>query len=373
MRSACRRSFCRRREIAELYGFVDRFHRAVRRPSGVEGTSGRDHHRRHRAGVAARPHSARIGRALRPHALGQRAGRLGARRQGARQLRSARGRRPSAPSTPSTTACPPEEAGSSGDTNGAAMRIAPVGIMMPLEPLDALVAKVAETCRATHNTSIAIAVGRRRGCRRQLRHCRRRLAGGFRPAPSRRRGSAQRIGHWIDRRRHRGADRLGLRSRARQAGQEGSIRLITDLVGTGVASQESVPAAFAVLEVAEGDPWQAAVISANLGGDTDTIGAIAAGMAGACTGMARLPQESHRRAEGHRSRPKFEHSPPIWSPRGCQANRLAPARTRRHERASCPCRQRGGRLCLSHRRLTGARHGEDRVELPPRSPAAASI
>ncbi|WP_287141219.1 ADP-ribosylglycohydrolase family protein, partial [Mesorhizobium sp.] len=52
---------------------------------------------------------------------------------------------------------PAEEAGRSGDTNGAAMRIAPVGIMMPLEPLDALVAKVAETCRATHNTSIAIA------------------------------------------------------------------------------------------------------------------------------------------------------------------------------------------------------------------------
>ena len=58
---------------------------------------------------------------------------------------------------PSTTACPPEEAGSEGDTNGAAMRIAPVGIMLPPEPLDALVDKVAETCRATHNTSIAIA------------------------------------------------------------------------------------------------------------------------------------------------------------------------------------------------------------------------
>ncbi|RVB37592.1 ADP-ribosylglycohydrolase family protein, partial [Mesorhizobium sp. M7A.F.Ca.CA.004.05.1.1] len=70
-----------------------------------------------------------------------------------------------------------------------------------------------------------------------------------------------------------------------------AIRLITDLVGTGVASQESVPAAFAVLEVARGDPWQAAIISANLGGDTDTIGAIAAGMAGACTGFSRLPQE----------------------------------------------------------------------------------
>ncbi|RUY66586.1 ADP-ribosylglycohydrolase family protein, partial [Mesorhizobium sp. M7A.F.Ca.CA.001.13.1.1] len=77
-----------------------------------------------------------------------------------------------------------------------------------------------------------------------------------------------------------------------------AIRLITDLVGTGVASQESVPAAFAVLEVARGDPWQAAVISANLGGDTDTIGAIAAGMAGACSGFSRLPQQHIARLVG---------------------------------------------------------------------------
>jgi ADP-ribosylglycohydrolase len=77
-----------------------------------------------------------------------------------------------------------------------------------------------------------------------------------------------------------------------------AIRLITDLVGTGVASQESVPAAFAVLEVAGGDPWQAAVISANLGGDTDTIGAIAAGMAGACMGFSQLPQKHIARLVG---------------------------------------------------------------------------
>jgi len=46
-----------------------------------------------------------------------------------------------------------------------------------------------------------------------------------------------------------------------------------------------------VLEVADGDPWRAAVISANLGGDTDTIGAIAAGIAGACAGLSRLPAD----------------------------------------------------------------------------------
>ncbi|MET3577689.1 ADP-ribosylglycohydrolase [Mesorhizobium robiniae] len=183
---------------------------------------------------------------------------------------------------------PPEDAGSGGDTNGAAMRIAPVGIMMPPEPPDALVAKVAETCRATHNTSIAIAsaaaVAAAVSCG---------VAGGdWRAASDRavmaaRRGAA--LGHWVT-----GGDIAAridwARGLVRGKTVSDGIRLVVDLVGTGVASQESVPAAFAVLEIAGGDPWQAAIISANLGGDTDTIGAIAAGMAGACTGFSRLPQ-----------------------------------------------------------------------------------
>jgi len=191
---------------------------------------------------------------------------------------------------------PAEEAGSGGATNGAAMRIAPVGIMMPLEPLDALVAKVAETCRATHNTAIAIAsaaaVAAAVSCG---------VAGGdWRTASDQavlaaKRGAA--FGHWTT-----GGDIAAridwARGLVRGKSVFDGVRLIVDLVGTGVASQESVPAAFAVLEIAGGDPWQAAVISANLGGDTDTIGAIAAGMAGACTGFSRLPQQHIARLKG---------------------------------------------------------------------------
>lgn len=191
---------------------------------------------------------------------------------------------------------PAAEAGSSGDTNGAAMRIAPVGIMTPLEPLNALLAKVAETCRATHNTSIAIAsaaaVAAAVSCG---------VAGGdWRAASDRavvaaRQGAA--LGHWVT-----GGDIAAridwARSLVRGKAVIDGIRLIVDLVGTGVASQESIPAAFAVLEIAGGDPWQAAVISANLGGDTDTIGAIAAGMAGACAGFSRLPREHVARLNG---------------------------------------------------------------------------
>ncbi|MFB9978688.1 ADP-ribosylglycohydrolase family protein [Mesorhizobium kowhaii] len=191
---------------------------------------------------------------------------------------------------------PAEEAGRGGDTNGAAMRIAPVGIMMPVAPLDALVAKVAETCRATHNTAIAIASAAAvaaavsRGV----------AGGGWRAASDSAVAAARRgatLGHWVT-----GGDIAArivwAQDIVRGKAEKDAIRLITDLVGTGVASQESVPAAFAVLEVAGGDPWQAAVISANLGGDTDTIGAIAAGMAGACTGFSRLPQQHIARLVG---------------------------------------------------------------------------
>ncbi|TPI32865.1 ADP-ribosylglycohydrolase family protein [Mesorhizobium sp. B3-2-1] len=184
---------------------------------------------------------------------------------------------------------PAEEGGRSGDTNGAAMRIAPVGIMMSLEPLDAFVAKVAETCRATHNTSIAIA-----SAAAVAAAVSRGVAGGdWRAASDSAVAAARRaatLGHWVT-----GGD-IAARIAWAQDLVRGKVkrdatRLIVDLVGTGVASQESVPAAFAVLQVADGDPWQAAIISANLGGDTDTIGAIAAGMAGACTGFSHLPQD----------------------------------------------------------------------------------
>jgi ADP-ribosylglycohydrolase len=56
-----------------------------------------------------------------------------------------------------------------------------------------------------------------------------------------------------------------------------------------VATQESVPAAFAVLAVYPDDPWQAALLAASLGGDCDTIGAIAGAIAGACHGIAGFP------------------------------------------------------------------------------------
>ena len=61
------------------------------------------------------------------------------------------------------------------------------------------------------------------------------------------------------------------------------------LVGSSLATQESVPAAFAMLALHPDDPWAACCEAASLGGDTDTIAAMAGAMGGARLGSAGFP------------------------------------------------------------------------------------
>ncbi len=184
---------------------------------------------------------------------------------------------------------PPEVAGRHGDTNGAAMRIAPVGILVPPDPLEELVSRVAEASAATHFTGLAIsaasavAAAVSAGVEGATWPQARRLA----IAAAR---MGRRRGNWVA-----GADiaaRIEWAAEATRglAPDEGAA-FIRDLVGTSVASQESVPAAFALVDLADGDPWTAAVLAANLGGDTDTIGAIAGAMAGSVAGARALPRD----------------------------------------------------------------------------------
>ena len=68
--------------------------------------------------------------------------------------------------------------------------------------------------------------------------------------------------------------------------------MVYRLVGTSLATQESVPAAFAVLAAVPGDPWRACLLAASLGGDCDTIGAMAGAMGGATTGIGSFPADA---------------------------------------------------------------------------------
>ena len=98
-------------------------------------------------------------------------------------------------------------------------------------------------------------------------------------------------GHWVA-----GAD-VAPASSGRPAWSPGgppreAADLIYRLVGTSLATQESVPAAFAVLAAVPGDPWRACLLAASLGGDCDTIAAMAGAIAGACHGVGAFPPEA---------------------------------------------------------------------------------
>ena len=71
-----------------------------------------------------------------------------------------------------------------------------------------------------------------------------------------------------------------------------SLGAIVERFGTGVETAESVPTAFGVANLSHGDAWEACTRAAELGGDTDTIAAIAGAMVGACTGLSALPADA---------------------------------------------------------------------------------
>jgi ADP-ribosylglycohydrolase len=182
---------------------------------------------------------------------------------------------------------PLEEAGRFGTTNGAAMRIAPVGVAVPATDLDRLVDLVVEASWITHNTGVALA-----GAAAVAAAVSAGLDGAdtatATAAAVRAAQLAAERGNWV------AAADISARivwATELVAGRtpEAAADLIYRLVGTSVATQESVPAAFAVLAVHPDDPWQACLLAAGLGGDTDTIAAMVGAIAGAGHGVASFP------------------------------------------------------------------------------------
>ena len=69
------------------------------------------------------------------------------------------------------------------------------------------------------------------------------------------------------------------------------IQELYDVIGSTLATSESVPAAFGVLAMANGIPVQTAIFAAALSGDADTVGAMACSIAGAWRGVGAFPAE----------------------------------------------------------------------------------
>ncbi|WP_149866413.1 ADP-ribosylglycohydrolase family protein [Tropicimonas marinistellae] len=177
------------------------------------------------------------------------------------------------------------ETGRRGTTNGAAMRIAPVGIAQPSRYTAGLVARVAETCRVTHNTGEAIA-----GASAVAAMVSAGVEGADWKSAVPGALDAARLGQ--DHGERFGVTDMASRiAAALEVGKAGDAAAIAERIGTSVASHESVPAAFAVVAAAEGDGWRAGCLAANIGDDTDTIGAIAGAICGACGGAGALPAD----------------------------------------------------------------------------------
>ena len=184
----------------------------------------------------------------------------------------------------------PAESGRYGTTNGAAMRIAPVGIACDINQPERFVDAVVQACQVTHNTSLGIASAAAVAAvissginGKKLEHA---LNAGTEMA-----FIAEHQGHWV------AGGRMGPRIRwARQASSacnpDNIGDLLYDVIGTSVASQESVVVAFALAQrVANGaiNSFDALCMAASIGGDTDTIAAILGAMLGACGGLQQWP------------------------------------------------------------------------------------
>lgn len=180
------------------------------------------------------------------------------------------------------------QAGRYGTTNGAAMRIAPLGIATSLDDLSRLVDQVVALSYVTHNTGLALS-----GAAAVAAAVSAGIEGATVQEATEKAIQAAEMaetkGFWVAGGNVGARIEWAVSSMPPHSVDVDPADFIYRLVGTSLASQESVPASFAALAVHSHDAWQACQLTASLGGDTDTISAMAGAIAGACLGYQGFP------------------------------------------------------------------------------------
>lgn len=189
----------------------------------------------------------------------------------------------------------PTTTGRFGTTNGAAMRVAPAGIAFSLDDSRVFTDAVHETCMVTHDTcqgwqgaalvAAAVSAGIDGASTVEAIDEALALIGSIPPR-----------GHWSAK------ASITARVRAALIGVDGLTRdeqlvHLREVVGTSVDSTESVPAALAIAREYAGSPMEGLCVAANLGGDTDTIAAMAGAIFGATQGSDAFDQDALRQVE----------------------------------------------------------------------------
>ena len=186
----------------------------------------------------------------------------------------------------------PLSVGGAGTTNGAAMRVTPIGIAVSTADPEAFADAVWSSCQVTHATrqgfqsAALVAAAVSMGIDWDT------------PSASDMTALLWKALTYVDSLPERGAwtpdpDVVAATRRAMHLvanPASSSLECLVEQVGTSVASAQAIPMAFALLAR---DPSPRALLdAANIGGDTDTIGAIAGAILGGAFGEQVLPADS---------------------------------------------------------------------------------
>lgn len=182
----------------------------------------------------------------------------------------------------------PSISGTAGKTNGAAMRAPVIGMMNPGN-LDAAIMEAYIASLPTHGTNLAIAGAASVACAVAMA-----MTGNasiYEVVKAAEYGA--RCGQELGRKIVLGKSleeqiQKAVRLVENCSGPKHGLMLLYEEVGAGMAVGESVAAAFGIVLLSQGNPTRAAMLSANLGGDTDTIGAISAAICGAWEGSKHI-------------------------------------------------------------------------------------
>lgn len=175
----------------------------------------------------------------------------------------------------------PLRVGGEGTTNGAAMRVTPIGIAASTSNRQLFADAVWSSCQVTHATrqgfqsaalvAAAVSLGIDSGAA-DVTDLLWKAVAFVRSLPER--------GAWSPEPDVVAATQRALKLAAQPSS---SLERLAEQIGTAVAAAQAIPMAFALLAR---DPFPRALLqAANLGGDTDTIGAIAGAILGASLGV----------------------------------------------------------------------------------------
>lgn len=175
-------------------------------------------------------------------------------------------------------------------TNGAAMRIAPVGTFFNFDETKSICRTVAKVSAVTHGTDVAIAGASMVAqavasglCGRSYDEMLDDICKAF--------DFAVTLGEptWAASIKDR---LLNVLDKAKGCTDPDKFSLLVyNLVGTGTMTSESVTAALAIAYYCQ-DVEKAAFLCANMGGDTDTIGSMACAICGAFNGLSSIKNET---------------------------------------------------------------------------------